>query len=182
MTQLLTTTLGRSVFTVHRLDRAVGGVMVYALTPEAAADLFEQIRTDQCEKEYYAVLPKAPAESEGELKDLLFFDNFRRKSFVVQRNRQGVRDAVLHYRVVSQKNGLCLVHIRLQTGRTHQIRVQFASRKMPLLGDRKYGSREKGCPIALWSTRISFLHPETHERVEFSAPAPDDFPWDTFEW
>ena len=106
------------------------------------------------EKDYFAVVHGRPAEEAGEYRDLLFRDKARGKSFVVTRPRKGVREAVLQYRLLAAAGGLSLVRIRLLTGRTHQIRVQFSSRGMPLYGDRRYGGREPD-GLALWSCRIA---------------------------
>lgn len=177
---LLSTQLGQPVYPVHRLDQPVGGLMVFAKTPKAAAALSAAMQTSAFQKEYLAVLPGSVEPPAGELRDLLFYDRRRGKSFVADRPRNGVKEAVLTYETASVQGALALVRIRLQTGRTHQIRVQFASRKRPLLGDGKYGSRENKCTAALWSYRLSFPHPTTGAAMEFLAPAPSQFPWDQF--
>lgn len=171
---------GRSLSCVHRLDKAVGGVMVYARTPRAAAALSRQIAERSLEKEYLAVVPGRPEEDEAVLRDLLFHDRGRNKSYVVRRSRAGVKEAALSYRVLESADGRTLLAVTLLTGRTHQIRVQFASRALPLLGDVKYGSAERGCPIALWSHRLAFTHPGDGRRLCFSAPPERAFPWDLF--
>ena len=107
------------------------------------------------QKEYLAVLERSPERAEGELSDLLFHDRTKNKTYVVSRQRKGVKEAKLAYRVLDVQNGLCLVRIRLYTGRTHQIRVQFASRGMPLVGDGKYGSRKNAASPALWSYALT---------------------------
>ncbi len=179
--RLLQTQLGvREVFCVHRLDRAVGGVMVYALEKAASAALSRQIGAGQLHKEYLAVVHGRPAADEDTLRDLLFHDRVRNRSYVVTRKRAGVKEAVLSYRLLGQAGGLSLLSIRLQTGRTHQIRVQFASRKMPLVGDRKYGSSRRDCPVALWSRALGFTHPVSGEALFFEAAPPGGFPWDRF--
>ena len=168
------------IFPVHRLDRETVGVMVTAKTQLAAARLSQQIRERSFQKEYLAVLTKAPSEPAGEYADLLFRDAAGNKSFVVDRERKGVKKAVLSYRLLETKNGLSLVEIRPETGRTHQIRVQFASRNTPLLGDRKYG----GAPsesLALFARKISFFHPADGKQVSFSAAPDAKFPWSLFE-
>lgn len=181
--ELLIRELGGEAYCVHRLDRAVGGVMVYARTKAAAASLSAQIQNGSFEKDYLAVLPNVPENSEGELRDFLFKDSIKNRSFAVKTKRSGVKEAVLSYRVLGTaaygERTAALVRVKLQTGRFHQIRCQFASRQMPLLGDRKYGSREK-CPLALLSCRISFLHPKTKERVEYSLSPDGTFPWNMF--
>ena len=107
------------------------------------------------QKEYLAVLGARPKDDSGEFFDLLFHDRFKNKTYVVSKERKGVKKASLSYRVVAEADGLCLVHVRLHTGRTHQIRVQFASRGMPLVGDGKYGSRKNAASPALWSYALT---------------------------
>ncbi len=178
MPDLLQKELGGQIFPVHRLDRETSGVMVFARTKKAAATLSEYIASGHMEKEYFAVLCHAPEIPEGILEDLLFFDRQRGKVFPVKRERRGVKKAILHYRTLACSPEGCLVSVQPITGRTHQIRVQFASRKMPLLGDRKYGG-EKG-QLALFSHRISFSHPETGEKLTFSCLPEESLPWDRF--
>ena len=181
---LIVSALGGEAYCVHRLDRAVGGVMVYARTNAAAAALGEQMQNGAFEKEYLAVIAGKPEQNEGELRDFLFKDSLKGRAFVVKSKRSGVKEARLSYRVLGTaphgERGAALVRVKLHTGRFHQIRCQFAARQMPLLGDGKYGSREKGCPIALLSCRISFLHPLSRERVEYTLSPEDTFPWNLF--
>ncbi len=155
------------IYPVHRLDKDVGGVMVYAKTKSAAAELSKQAGNRTMEKIYLAVVHGSPEEKEGVLEDLLFFDKSKNKSFTVKKERRGVKKALLSYRVIEEKNDLTLVEVKLMTGRTHQVRVQFASRKMPLVGDRRYGAKDDSRIIALWSKEVSFLHPITKERMSF---------------
>ena len=152
---LLKRQLGCEIYPVHRLDQAVGGVMVFAKTAPAAAKLSQAIAGGTLQKEYLAVLERSPEQTEGELSDFLFHDRTKNKTYVVSRQRKGVKEAKLAYRVLDVQNGLCLVRIRLYTGRTHQIRVQFASRGMPLVGDGKYGSRKNAAAPALWSYALT---------------------------
>ena len=167
---------------VHRLDRGVGGVMVYAKNPTAAAKLSTAIQQNQLSKEYFALVHGVPAENSGELRDLLFRDAGKNKTFVVNRLRKGVKEAVLDYRTLFADGERALVLVHLHTGRTHQIRVQFASRKHPLWGDGKYGGSDNGCPIGLWSFRLKFSHPRTGEKLIFCAFPPAAKPWDTLDW
>ena len=178
--ELLRAQLGGEIFPVHRLDQPVGGVMVYARTREAAAKLSAAIQADTFSKRYLAVLDGAPEQPEGTLRDLLFFDRSRNKSFVVRRKRAGVKEALLSYRTLGSVEGLTLVSVRLQTGRTHQIRVQFASRGTPLLGDGKYGSRSNRCAVALWSAELRFPHPVSGKALTFTAQPPQVYPWSLF--
>ena len=163
--------------TVHRLDRVVSGIMVLARNPKAASELSRQIREDDFEKEYLAVIHGQPETPEGTLTDLLFRDKTRRMTMVVHEPAKGVQEAILDYRVQNSVKNMTRVQIQLKTGRTHQIRVQFASRNMPLVGERKYCTMEDPCEIALWSHRIAFFHPVTGKRVEFSKEPPRVYPW-----
>lgn len=163
--------------TVHRLDRVVSGVMVLARGAGNAAILSRQIREGQFDKEYLAVIHGTPPESQGTLKDLLFRDKARRMTLVAKAPGKGVQEAVLDYRVLCSRKDKTLVCIHLHTGRTHQIRVQFASRGMPLVGERKYAVIDDPCEIALWSHRIGFTHPVTGEPVTFSRRPPEIYPW-----
>lgn len=170
MPSLLSDLLGCEVFPVHRLDLEVSGVMVYAKTQETAAKLSALVPLhEDFRKEYLAVVEGIPAEREATLEDLLFHDVKRNKSFVVERKRGGVKSARLSYRVldsVETKQGIqTLVRVRLYTGRTHQIRVQFASRGLPLVGDRRYGASKSEHGIALCSCRLSFRHPMTGREI-----------------
>ncbi|MBQ8228185.1 MAG: RluA family pseudouridine synthase [Clostridia bacterium] len=168
------------VYPVHRLDTAVGGVMVFAKTPQSAAKMSALVSKNEIEKQYLAVLQGNPEQENDTLVDLLFKDSRKNKSFVVKRERKGVKKASLEYNLISSKDDLSLVKVKLHTGRTHQIRVQFASRKLPLLGDGKYGSKCNKCSVALWSNSLKFVHPYTKKEIGFTASPPDRFPWNIF--
>ena len=165
------------VRTVHRLDRVVGGVMVLARSASAASELSRQIRENEFGKEYLAVVHGVPGAEEGQLRDLLGRDKARRMTFVAAEPGKGIQEAVLSYRVLNRADALTRVRIRLHTGRTHQIRVQFASRGMALVGERKYDAREDPCEIALWSYMVEFTHPRTGERMTFRKEPPQVYPW-----
>ena len=165
------------VRTIHRLDRVVSGLMVLARNPAAASELSRQIREDLFEKEYLAVIHGIPEYDTGKFCDLLLRDKARKMTFVVSENGKGVQPATLGYRVLGQKNGLSCVCIKLETGRTHQIRVQFASRGLPLVGERKYSTQADECEIALWSYHLCFTHPTTGENIEFTMEPPRVYPW-----
>ena len=165
------------VRTVHRLDRVVSGVMVLARNAKAASELSRQIREDAFEKEYLAVVHGRPEHHQGTLTDLLYRDKARRMTMVAAEPAKGVQEAILDYSVINHDKKMTRVQILLRTGRTHQIRVQFASRNMPLLGERKYSTLEDPCEIALWSYRISFVHPGTGKRMAFSQEPPQVYPW-----
>ncbi len=164
------------VRTVHRLDRAVGGLMVLARTARAAADLSAQVREGSFEKEYLAVVHGQPTRQDT-LRDLLKRDKARRLTLVTDMPGKDVREAELSYTVHSADSSLSRVRVRLLTGRTHQIRVQFASRGWPLVGDRKYGIEDDAENIALWSCRLAFDHPRTGQRMVFEKEPPKVYPW-----
>ena len=209
MPELLCGTLGgqNRFYVMHRLDREVGGVMVYAKNPRAAAAITGQLTQEHrndggFDKRYLAVIcgvsdslttasfavngalgnmgdtsfnctPGMPASVEGVLRDLLYHDRVRNKTYVVDRQRAGVRLAELEYRCLAERapdsvhpSGLCLMDVHLVTGRTHQIRVQFASRRVPLLGDAKYGG-QRWPAIGLWAYRLGFCNIRDGKRREF---------------
>lgn len=146
--------LGGEVFPIHRLDLNVGGVMVYARSKQAAAALSKGVQEGTLVKEYRAMVHGTPPES-GVWQDFLFKDSRKNKVFVVKKERRGVKKASLEFTRLTDADP-SLVHIRLHTGRSHQIRVQFASRGFPLVGDHKYGSRDEATAPALFSCRLSF--------------------------
>lgn len=166
-----------NIRTVHRLDRVVSGLMVLARTNKAASELSRQIRDGEFQKEYLAVLHGIPAENRATLRDLLLRNKPERKTYVVQAPGKDVQEAILNYELISESEALSKVRIELVTGRTHQIRAQFSSRNMPLVGDRKYSFREDDCEIALWSHRIAFNHPYTGKPMEFIQDPPKVYPW-----
>ncbi len=167
--EILSEMTGGEIFPVHRLDKGVGGVMVFAKNSKAAASLSSQVSDRTMEKVYLATLHGEISEDSGRLEDLLFFDRSKNKSFVVKRERRGVKKAILDYECLSKGEGKSLVRVSLLTGRTHQIRVQFSSRGYPLFGDRRYGARDEEKNIALFSKKISFIHPSTKEKLTFEA-------------
>ena len=167
------------IATVHRLDRLVGGVMLFSRRREVTGKLTAAVAEHRVTKEYLAVLRGTPEADEATLTDLLFRDAAHNKSYVVKRMRKGVREAKLSYRVLAETEDLSLVRIRLHTGRTHQIRVQFSSRGLPLLGDIRYGSKAD-CSPALWSTRLALTHPVTGKSLDVTCPPPETYPWTLF--
>ena len=178
--------MGYPVKPVHRLDKPTGGVMVYACTDKAAASLSALVgQHDRFQKEYLAVVQGFPPSAKDTLTDLLYHDVKRNKSYVVARARKGVREAVLDYTVLetatTDEGVFSLIGVRLHTGRTHQIRVQFASRKMPLYGDSRYGGI-KGNALGLWSHRLTLPHPITGEILSAeSRPDWSSAPWCYFK-
>lgn len=181
--ELLKEKLGGSIWCIHRLDKAVGGVMVYARDKKAAAKLSAMAAGTELGKQYLAAVYGTP-EEKGIYSDLLFHDSAKNKTYVVRSQRGGVKSAELEFAkletVEIQQGSISLVRVKLHTGRTHQIRVQFASRKMPLIGDKKYGSRIEASNIALWSEQISFIHPMTGKEICVSAKPPKEWPWSKF--
>ena len=160
---------------VHRLDRPVGGVMVFAKTSKAASRLSDQVRTHKLEKSYYAVI-------EGKLEDGKLIDKLlkdeKTNNTIVSPNG---KESVLSFKNITYKNGLSLVDIKLETGRSHQIRVQFSSRNHPLYGDQRYNKHAKvGEQIALFAYKLSFEHPVTKELLEFKLDKPNKYPWNLF--
>ena len=152
----LTQQLGGELFAVHRLDKNVGGVMVYARNKAAAAQLSKAVQDGTMVKEYVAMVHGTPPQT-GDWEDLLFKDSRKNKVFVVKKQRAGVKAARLEYKTV-KAGERSLVAIRLHTGRSHQIRVQFSSRGYPLVGDHKYGSRAQETAPMLFSCRLTFPH------------------------
>lgn len=178
MPQLLSAQLGCDIFPVHRLDQTVGGVMVFAKTAQEAARLTQAMGQGQMQKTYLAVLTGCPAERAGTLEDLLFHDRAKNKTYVVRRQRGGVKQARLHYEILAEQDGLSLARIRLETGRTHQIRVHMAHIGHPLLGDMVYGAGkpEKGLEgQCLHARTLKFIHPRTGEHMELTSPLPEYF-------
>ena len=154
--EALMAALGGQIFPIHRLDMNVGGVMVYARTKQAAAQLSRAVQEGTMVKEYVAQVHGTPPET-GDWQDLLFKDSTKNKVFVVKKERKGVKKARLEFQRLSEGER-SLVRIRLHTGRSHQIRVQFASRGFPLVGDRKYGGRDEATAPMLFSCCLTFPH------------------------
>lgn len=181
MPQLLAQVLPGEFFPVHRLDMGVGGLMVFARSKQAAAKLGALIAQGQLKKEYLAMVHGCPEEKTGRMEDLLWKDSRKNKVYVVKRQRAGVRPAALRYQVV-RAGEESLVRVFLETGRSHQIRVQFASRGFPLVGDHKYGSRAREKEIRLFSAALEF--PWNGNRLRYEAqpewisylPEPDGQP------
>ena len=161
------------VYPVHRLDKETVGAIVFALTDRAAAELSSQIQRGEFEKEYLALCHGKPEKDEDTLRDLLFYDRRRGKTFTVDRKRAGVKEASLEYVTEASNAEYSLLRIKLHTGRTHQIRVQLASRKHPLAGDRRYGApKSEFDTVALVAHRLSFNHPKSGERLTFTVEPP----------
>ncbi|HHV59255.1 MAG TPA: RluA family pseudouridine synthase [Clostridiaceae bacterium] len=167
---------------VHRLDRPVGGVMVFARTSKAASRLSDQIRRRIFGKEYFAVVRGSIRVPKGEYRHYLLKDTASNIVSVADSNTPNAKEAVLDYEVLDYKDGLSLVRVNLHTGRPHQIRVQFATEGNPLFGDQKYGAslNKKGQQIALWSYKIRLKHPTKNDAMEFTSNPPAAFPWNLF--
>ena len=165
---------------VHRLDRPVGGIMVFAKTSKAASRLSNIIREKKMKKTYLAVVDGILKEKKGTLKNYLYKDERHNISKVVEESKKNAKYAELEYKVleVSEKNKLSLVEIDLHTGRHHQIRVQFAHAGHSLFGDQKYGTRGKGKQIALWAYKLELIHPVKKEKMEFK----DEPDWESPGW
>lgn len=162
---------------VHRLDRPVGGIMVFAKTSKAADRLSEQIRKNEIKKTYYAVLC-GKAKTIDHLEDYLLKDS---KTNITKVDKAG-KLAILDYELIENKSNYSLVKINLKTGRSHQIRVQFSSRNLPLYGDQRYNKNAiTGEQIALFAKELEFTHPVTKEKLKFSLPLPKRKPWNIFE-
>ena len=165
---------------VHRLDRPVSGVMVFARTSKAASRLSEQIRTRKVEKLYRCVV-KGILEGSGRLENYISKDEDKNIVTVIDSEKPGFKASYLDYRAISSKDGMTLVEVKLGTGRSHQIRAQMAHNGYPLVGDQKYGQRDDRCKdIALESFKLSFEHPVKREFITFEAPMPEGFPWKLF--
>ncbi|MFC4736622.1 RluA family pseudouridine synthase [Bacillus daqingensis] len=167
---------------LHRLDRPVGGAILFAKTSKAASRVSDLIRRQQMDKTYLAVVRGIPPERAGTLEHYLWKDRQKNEVYVRKPGTEGAKHALLTYETLAQHNGLALVRIQLLTGRSHQIRVQFAETGCPLYGDQKYGSsvNKPGEQIALWSARIGLTHPVKREPLEVLSSPPKEYPWNQF--
>ena len=165
---------------VHRLDRPVGGIMVFARTSKAASRLSEAIRTNQFSKTYLAVVNGSFDEKKGRLENYLWKDEALNKSMVVSKEKRGAKLASLSYEVLEEKESFSLVKIHLETGRHHQIRVQFAHIGHPLYGDQKYGKDNVNQQIALWACQLEFKHPTKDEIMNFKCMPKKIGIWEKF--
>lgn len=167
-------------YVVHRLDKAASGLLVLARDRQTAGELSRQLTENRLRKTYLCVVPGVPAPVSGEMQDLLYQDKMKKKMFPVKRKRAGVKEASLTYRVLETQAPLTLVVVELQTGRFHQIRCQFAARKLPLVGDGKYGSRVRSPHLALFCRQLSFYDAKEKKECSFTAAPPAEFPWTAF--
>ncbi len=164
---------------VHRLDRPVGGIMVFAKTSKAASRLSEEIRNNTFHKTYLAVIKGTLKNKENTLNDYLIKNEKENKSYVTSKDKG--KASSLKYKVISEKDNLSLVEINLITGRSHQIRVQFSSRNHPLVGDSKYGDNPNNIDIALFAQSITLVHPTTKETLTFTLKVPNRYPFNIFK-
>lgn len=164
---------------VHRLDRPVGGAMVFAKTSKSASRLSDVIRRQALDRNYLAVVRGTPPEKKGLLTHYLVKDSSKNKVFTTSASNKKAKKAVLEYEVMGQADGLSLLAIRLHTGRAHQIRVQFSASGCPLYGDQKYGQsvNRPGQQIALWSNGLAFKHPTKEETITVESKPPKQYPW-----
>ena len=164
---------------VHRLDRPVGGIMVFTKTSKAASRLSEEIRNNTFHKTYLAVIKGTLKNKENTLNDYLIKNEKENKSYVTSKDKG--KASSLKYKVISEKDSLSLVEINLITGRSHQIRVQFSSRNHPLVGDSKYGNNPNNIDIALFAQSITLVHPTTKETLTFTLKVPNRYPFNIFK-
>ena len=199
--------LGEGFFPVHRLDKVASGLLLYAKNPRSAKKLSEALQEGKIKKRYHIIVESACDTSkeddealsvktnstkdtdsseakrlpkEGCFSDYLYKDVKKQKMFPVKKLRKGVKEAVLHYQVLEERDGLALVDVELETGRFHQIRAQFSAHGFPLFGDGKYGSRKKG-NVALHCYTLSFPDPKSGEKLHFAIQDRDEEPWRKFE-
>lgn len=197
---------GEGFFPVHRLDKVASGLLLYAKNPRSAKKLSESLQEGKIKKRYHIIVESAGDTSkeddealsvktnstkntgsseakrlpkEGCFSDYLYKDVKKQKMFPVKKLRKGVKEAVLHYQVLKEKDGLALVDVELETGRFHQIRAQFSAHGFPLFGDGKYGSRQKG-NVALHCYTLSFPDPKSGEELHFAIKDRDEEPWRKF--
>ena len=169
------------LFPVHRLDRMTAGVVVFAKSKKACAELSDIFSNHKNEKQYLCIVHGSPKEDKAECRDLIFVDKRANKSYITDKERKGVKDASLCYEKIAQcehKDGVVsLLRVTLHTGRMHQIRAQLSHRQMPLLGDGKYGSKENACTTALFAYHLGFCY---HGEKHFTALPKNEFPWSLF--
>lgn len=184
MPEILSGQLKKSVFLVHRLDRAVGGIMVFACSAGAAKSLCRMMEQGRFVKEYLAVVHGAPECQTGKYFDFLLHDPIKNRTMSKEYSQPHAKPSSLSYEILGKAAGdtlLSLLRIRLETGRTHQIRAQLSSRGMPIAGDGKYGAHDK-CGLALWSYRLAFPHPATGKQMAFLCLPERSWPWSLYSF
>lgn len=167
---------------VHRLDRPVGGVMVFARTSKAASRLSNELRKHQIYRKYKAIIRGSLPKKQGELVDYLYKDRKKNIVSVVSSKNKDGKKAILEYKVLSKKDNLSMLEVELKTGRSHQIRVQLSNQGTPLYGDQKYGQHvnKHGQQIALWASSLSVKHPTKDEMITVESEPPKEYPWAEF--
>lgn len=167
---------------VHRLDRPVGGVMVFARTSKAASRLSNELRKHQIYRKYKAIIRGSLPKKQGELVDYLYKDRKKNIVSVVSSKNKDGKKAILEYKVLSKKDNLSMLEVELKTGRSHQIRVQLSNQGTPLYGDQKYGQHvnKHGQQIALWASSLSVKHPTKDEMITVESDPPKEYPWAEF--
>ncbi len=166
---------------VHRLDRPVGGVMVFAKTSKAASRLSAQIRDQETGKSYRVIVHGIPENMNGRLRHFLLKNTETRNVSVVSQNTPGAKEALMDYQMLDHKERMSMLRVQLQTGRPHQIRVQLAKIGHPIVGDARYGNNtEPGTGIALWCSAMEVVHPTTEKRMRFVCEPPECWPWTVF--
>lgn len=172
-------------YCIHRLDKTASGLLVYGKTKSAASLLSKAVQKNRLKKQYLIIVDGCPEETEGTYQDLLYKDRIKQKMFPVRKMRNGVKDASLTYKVLRSVNAeektFSLIQVTLQTGRFHQIRVQFASRHMPLIGDGKYGSRISSPHLALFCHALAFPDSKSGKEIFCQVPLPAEYPWTLFD-
>lgn len=164
---------------VHRLDRPVSGLVVFARTSKALSRLNDMFRTGDVHKTYWAITKEQPAELEGRLEHWLVRNEKQNKSYAYTREKPGAKKAILEYKVISRTDNYNLLEVRLLTGRHHQIRCQLAAMGCPIKGDLKYGARRSNPDgsISLLSRRVQFVHPVSKQLIDIVSPVPGDNLW-----
>ena len=168
---------------IHRLDRPVGGAIVFAKTSKAASRMADLLRKQEINRTYLAVVRGKVIRRQGRLTDFVWKDRQKNEVYVVHKHKEGAKKAVLDYTLIESKQDVSLVKVQLQTGRSHQIRVQMKQLGHPLYGDQKYGQHvnKRGQQIALWSHTISFIHPVKREEIQVICSPPKVNPWNIWE-
>lgn len=168
---------------VHRLDRPVGGAMVFAKTSKAASRLSDMMRRQVIERQYWAVVHGVPKQKKDQLTDYLYKNTQKNQVAVVSSKHPGAKKAILNYQVLASREGFSLLAVQLETGRPHQIRVQLSAMGHPIYGDQKYGQKTSkvGQQIALWAQSLSLEHPIKKEPIHVEAKLPSEYPWNIWE-
>ena len=168
---------------VHRLDRPVGGIILFAKTSKAASRMSDLLRRRQLERTYVAIVRGNVRKERDTLSDYLLKDRRKNQVYVVTKDTKNAKRAILHYETLARSKNLSLLKVMLETGRSHQIRVQLSEIGHPLYGDQKYGAtwNKVGEQLALWAYELSFIHPVRRKRLSVRCMPPNVFPWNQFQ-